>query len=333
MSSSKRFDCLFRLDAGAPMGMGHLMRSLVLIKALKKRGLRHIAILTRTPGVVRKSVPKSVSVITVRGDEVNCWREHFSKQPPQLAVIDSYRVTSRVLEKLSAFLPKLALFDDYKHLKHYPVDAIINGNIHAKKIKYSKLKKTRLFLGSDYLCISDAIKPKRRKLRSKLRLFVTLGGVPKKPHLHKIGQFLAPFKQALRVDMAGGLTHNSSLFKDRSYIVCVPFNRARSVMAQADIAISTASVTSYELARLGVPSLVTVTADNQLPGAREMHRVKMAHYLGRIEKMSKKSFQSLLQKWLASPKLRNQYAKRAQKKVDGKGADRLARELIRLGRS
>lgn len=325
----KRYQCIFRVDAGPGIGLGHLNRSTALAFALQKKGIKRIALLTRTPDEIRKhfnSFP--LITITEKKEESLFWEEHFSENPPEMVIIDSYRVPETVLKKIKTFLPYVAAIDDYHHLAHYPVDAVINYHAAAHKIHYKVPKNTKLLRGLRYVLINSNLKRKVGPLSGKMRFYVSLGGSPEIPDMKKIAAALRPFRDTLQVDMAVGLSDNSIPIKE-SFIKFIPGKKAQAAMVRSHAAFVAVGVTAYELGFLGTPGILAVTAVNQETVAREMAQLGSFHNLGWLKKISVSKLSSEIEKFLKAYPKNLRMASQVKKIFDGKGSDRLASALIK----
>ena len=70
-------------------------------------------------------------------------------------VVDGYHFNENYHHKLKNIGVRLIVFDDIGHLKFYSADIIINQNIFAKKIKYSRSSDSKLLLGEKYFLLRN----------------------------------------------------------------------------------------------------------------------------------------------------------------------------------
>ena len=99
------------------------------------------------------------------------------------------------------------------------------------------------------------------------------------------------------------------------------------LMAWADVAISAAGTTCWELAFMGLPSLVIAVADNQRPVAESFEAVGAARSLGWHEDLANDEVSNILSGLLRDPNKREDMARMGGKLVDGGGVDRVTRLL------
>ena len=108
------------------------------------------------------------------------------------------------------------------------------------------------------------------------------------------------------------------------------------LMAWADVAISGAGSTCWEMCLLGLPAIVIDLAENQRTVARELDRRGAAIHLGGADDALPKQIANKLACLLGSIETRTTLSTRARELVDGKGAERVVcamrGEMLRLRR-
>lgn len=103
-------------------------------------------------------------------------------------------------------------------------------------------------------------------------------------------------------------------------------------MKKCDFALSASGVTSSELAAMGKPALLVILAKNQEAISRSMDRLGMAKSLGWFLKLKDEKIAEAIRKFMASPRLREALSKESRKMIDGKGADRLSKAILRAAK-
>ena len=92
-----------------------------------------------------------------------------------------------------------------------------------------------------------------------------------------------------------------------------------ALMAWADIAIAASGSTSWELAFMGLPSLVISLADNQIAIAEKLYKYQIIHYLGWYEQIQIKQINQAVQELIGDRTKRKQMSLKGRKLVDGNG--------------
>ena len=94
-------------------------------------------------------------------------------------------------------------------------------------------------------------------------------------------------------------------------------------MADADVAISAAGITCWEMCLLGLPAVLIDVAENQTPVAHELERQGVAIHAGSRRQVTPEDIAARLKLLLAAPERRAAMSERGRKLVDGCGAERV----------
>jgi spore coat polysaccharide biosynthesis predicted glycosyltransferase SpsG len=103
-----------------------------------------------------------------------------------------------------------------------------------------------------------------------------------------------------------------------------------AVMAWADIALAAGGSTCWELAFMGLPSIVTVLAENQAASTQRLHEGGAALSLGRAPDCRPDDLARTLDGLIRDPQRRRLMSESGRALVDGRGAERVA-AIIRGG--
>lgn len=98
-------------------------------------------------------------------------------------------------------------------------------------------------------------------------------------------------------------------------------------MSEADIAVTAGGTTTFEMAMLGLPALMIQIADNQRPNAQAWDSAGVAIDLGTLENLDSGRLRDKLVQLAGNPELRERMARRGRECVDGRGAERILKEL------
>jgi len=108
----------------------------------------------------------------------------------------------------------------------------------------------------------------------------------------------------------------------------------KDIMKQCDVIVSATGSTVYEVCALGVPLITFYFAENQKPGAEEIQRITSVINCGNYAldstetvEMAKKS----LIRCMMEKNYREILSREEKRLVDGRGAARIVKALIRLG--
>lgn len=250
---------------------------------------------------------------------------------PSWLITDGYHFNLDYQRGVRAAGLKLLLIDDYNHLPEYEADILLNQNIGAEEIDYRCNPECRKLLGTRYVMLRREFRTLDKRERNfpiiGTHLLVTLGGadpdnVTQKvigalsqlniPDLHaKIivgpaNPYIERLRQALSSSTINGELINS--------VQDMP-----GLMDWADIAISAAGSTCWELAVLRVPFMTVILAENQEQVARELAQKMGAPCMGWADAGLADRITEQVREWL----LTGPVARNRSDFVDRFGIDRI----------
>ncbi|HEX7900451.1 MAG TPA: UDP-2,4-diacetamido-2,4,6-trideoxy-beta-L-altropyranose hydrolase [Planctomycetota bacterium] len=310
---------LIRADAGTRIGSGHVMRCLALAHAWRDRGGR-AAFLTNAP-----DVEDFETIPAPEAGDVERAIETARARAADWVVVDGYRFDSGYLRALRDAGLRVLAIDDHGRAGEYAADAILDVNLAAREDAYRRRPAgARLLLGTRYALLRREFRGLRPAPKPALArtLLVTLGGAdPGNATLRVVETLVArPEPRPETVVLLGPDNPHRSVLERAVAGTSIrletggPGMAAR--MAWADAAISGAGGTAWELAYMGVPSMLVVAAENQRPNADALAAAGAAL---RPE--------DGLDALLADGPRRARLAERGRALVDGRGADRVAAAL------
>ncbi len=334
---------MFRADGNSSIGSGHIMRCLSIADALKKKSKNSIFIV---------SDESMKNTITSRGYECIVLGTDYKNMESELdslpllikdyscetVVVDSYYITRNYLKSLRE-LAKTVYIDDVFSFA-YPCDILINYNIYADKALYEdlyakeRMTAPQMLLGPSYAPLREIfsdIKPSKIHKEVNEVLVLTGGSdplhiavsllkeIPDTPHFtFVVGPLSADYSE---------ITALAS--KKKNVTIQGPVENLKGLMEKADVAISAAGSTQYELCAMGVPCVNYAFADNQLPGAYGFSSRNLMLYSGDFREKDNPSREVVrnLLTLISDYDLRSDFSANMQKVVDGKGASRIADNL------
>jgi len=337
---------LIRADANAVIGTGHVMRCLALAQSWRDDG-GHAVFATVAPdaSVRERLLKEAVEIIEIgepAGTEADVARTSSIAREHDAAwvVVDGYQFGADYQRALKSAGLKVLFLDDYGHAAHYCADAVLNQNISSdESVYHSREPYTRLLLGTKYCLLrrefNEWRKWKRQIPSSGHRVLVTMGGSDPENFTPRaiealnlidddkleasvlVGGSNVRFESLERVAAQAG--RNISLHRDVSNMA--------DQMAWADVAISAAGTTCWELCLLGLPAIVVDLAENQKPVAQELNRRGCAIHMGGATDVSAEKLATEVKRLLRSRKDREAMSSRCRQMVDGRGANRVVAAL------
>lgn len=338
----KSEDLVICAECGVQVGTGHVMRCLALAQAWKRSGgavtflvpggLTGIEARIRAEGIRLETLPKDC------GSSAQAFIQAALSTGARIAVLDGYGFGASEQSRLSDAGVRVLMVDDYGHASSYPACWILNQNAYALPEMYAGTN-ARLLLGSNLALLRDEFLPWigwRRPIPDRYRkLLITIGGSDPDNASEKILQSFGFMEKDLEIVLVvgGGNPHLRDV-QVASERCPVPVRVVQSVqdmpalMAWADVAISGAGGTSYELCYMGLPSLLLIIAENQRRTAERLDQLGVAVNAGTSREFHPESFASLLMALLESPQRREAMSQGARELVDGLGSERVRAALV-----
>ena len=347
MKRSEGQDLVIRADASAHMGTGHVMRCLALAQAWQDaHGAAVLAMAREFPGLDARL--KSTGVERVRvsvepgsADDAAQTAELARQRNAAWVVVDGYDFGAQYQRRIKQFRHSLLVIDDYGHAGSYHADFVLNQNIHADARLYEKREPyTRLLLGTRYVLLRREFLKwrgfKREIPEEARKVLVTLGGGDSDNATVKVVEALQQVEiEGLEaVVVLGGGSRDPAELQALARGSRVPIRLVSNVtnmpdlMAWADVAVSAAGITSWELSFMALPRIVMVLSENQHPIAERLHAAGAAVNLGYHGPLSPDTIARALTALLTAPRVRAEMAQRGRELVDGDGTDRVLAPLL-----
>lgn len=246
-------------------GYGHLTRCLSIYQAFEERGI--------TPTYIADCDELGGQVLDHINLVVLDWRKNIDEavrlsENTDVMVIDSYLADAQIYERLRKNSRTAVYLDDNLRID-YPPGVIVNGNIGAERLPYPGSDEHRYLLGIGYVPLRKEFwdvltKTSRQRVEDVLVIFGAqdirdMTGDTLRYLLKHFPEYT--FHVVSRLDPDGAVD-SFDLRKVRFYRH-LGASEILQLMLKCDLAISAAGQTTYELARIGLPSVVVGVAGNQ----------------------------------------------------------------------
>lgn len=258
-------------------------------------------------------------------------------QQARVVCVDTYEADAVYLRTLKDFGLKVIFIDDFARFP-IPANIVVNYNAYASDLAYRVDPATRLLLGPRYALLQQRFKKTRDNHAIKLNhanVLVLFGGSDLHNWSTKIANALLqslPDTTCVTVITGPASTthHELEALAKTTYRLEVKQQPEDlpAIMAKASLAISGAGVTAYELACLGVPSLLLVLADNQFRNAEAFDRLGIATSLGWHENLRPEEISMAVTTHLTDAEKLTRMSEHGRQLVDGMGAERVAKEIL-----
>lgn len=323
------------------MGTGHVMRCLALAQAWQDLG-GEATLLTRDlpPGLAERMASESVALLPLPAARDDLQETCNASADPDWVVLDGYGFDAAYCNRVVTQARHVLIVDDLGLASPYTSELILNQNITARAALYpARAAHSELLCGGTYALLRREF---RRPVMARdasapcTRVLVTMGGSDHHNVTLKVIEALARVPNLLVKVVAGAANPHLESLQRRSGESGGRIEVLRSVddmvawMDWAQIAVSAGGTSILELASRGVPTLLVATADNQRDICSEMHTQGVMAFAGWHEDVTEDSLASTVRHLTsdAGERQREEFSTRGMALVDGRGAMRVAREML-----
>lgn len=330
-----------RLDAGKSIGVGHLMRCMALAESLQGEAEVSVIFICRDNIPLQMefevvyldkdySANKGGYLVLPIDDEVEELRNIIDDYHVDCLIVDHYGAGDDYFEKVREFVPWLICIDD-SIKRSVAADMIINGNIYATDADYGTIP-VQLLGGAYTLLRREFSNLSKRVLKKEIEdVYVTSGGSDPLQFCKCISETIINFAAGIKMHVIAGSDFEESYITELQKHNLFVHRKANMLacMQDADLFISSAGSTLYELAATGTPSISYILVDNQVRVAKRMWKEKCSMSGGYFHEFSPGKLLSLYHQ-ITDYTVRKKMCEKAQKTVYGNGAANVARKIIAL---
>lgn len=339
-----RMNIVIRADAAAHIGAGHLMRCLALADEVAAQGLTVDFVtrsdeqpwgeLLRMHGHRVFRLPSNIEHWT---QDLDATRQTLADHACDWLVVDHYSLAQEWETGMRSHARHILAIDDIS--RTHDCDVLLDQNVIDDKLAYAASTPAgcRRLLGPYYALLRSefAAPPQRSDLPAGpvRNVVIAFGGSDPTGETGKaIEAFeLSRLPGARAQVVVGAANPRAEELRQRyGHVPSLDFHvqpeRISELLSAADIAIGAGGISTWERARLGVPSIVISVADNQRSLAEQL-AVRGCHcYLGGGE-VSVKALADSLVTLAMNPFLRAAFSRSSRALCDGHGTRRVAAVL------
>ncbi|MGI9350804.1 MAG: UDP-2,4-diacetamido-2,4,6-trideoxy-beta-L-altropyranose hydrolase [Rhizobiaceae bacterium] len=344
---------VFRVDSSPDIGSGHVMRCLTLANTLCRLGQKCLFVCRNFPGNFAVRIEKAgyeVRLLSCEtGPQDTEWLgvDQRTDAEETLAVlegenadwviIDHYGIDAEweifVGQNLSD--AKILVIDDLANRIH-DCDALMDLSPGRTANDYDKLVKdgTKLYIGLDYALLRPEFSELRKEIGEPglapdppVEVLVTFGGGVNPEALKATLEALSELGKATQFNLVviGGDKKLVCNCEFPASVTHIDFTNDMAILiAKSDLMICAAGGTSWERCCLGIPAVVLSVAENQESNAQAIEK-KGA---GICVEINQKAILGAIKQLLNDSVFYSNVARNAWELCDGKGASRLATELL-----
>ena len=338
---------IIRADANKNIGQGHVMRCLSLCDALKEKGHECLFICAMdTPREMIMERGYDVYALTTSYDnmdeELALLYYIIEDEKADLLIIDSYYVTPFYLKVVKELIPTAYLDDVYSFA--YDVDCLVNYNVYADKEKYEqmyvteKVKTPEMIIGPAYAPLrKEFTKRNIREVKEIKNIMISVGGADPLHLAYGFAKRISEdeFFKDKNINMILGKMEPDI---DKIESICetagniryfVNIKDMKEKIEEADLVISAAGSTQYEICACARPCICFSMADNQVPGGEKFGELGAFIYAGDVRDNDGFFYDVLnaVKRVAGDISLAKEMSRKASAIADGHGAERMVKEL------
>jgi spore coat polysaccharide biosynthesis predicted glycosyltransferase SpsG len=331
-----RQEIAIRCTVSPNKGFGNFNRCLILGEELREKKYKILFIIDENPQIIRELIKRKfqyniISKFRSRNKEALFMVKLLNKKNLKFLILDAREKGEALSKKISTSDVQVFLLDD-AWVNEAWANIIINGTMIKKYQKYKKLNQnSKIFLGTKYFIIDkNFLKNKKMfkdiKQKSKYCIVVSLGGSDPHGLTFKILDSICDLGNIdIRV-ILGPLVKQKIKrleYKRKNVSFIESPKLIWNEFKKADLVISNAGNTLFELAVQKVPTICIPAIEHQVPYARFFQTNGFGINLGLWNNVKNKDVKNTVNKILSDLALRKKMHSQGDKIIDGKGLFRV----------
>lgn len=320
---------IFRCDASAQIGAGHVMRCLTLANHLQDYAVTFLCL--ECPDNIKNQIKAQGHKVVLVESESNALNV-IARTQPDLLIIDHYGLDKQFEYQATPFCGHLIVIDDVAYRQHL-CDILIDQNPHVDKSIYDDLipDAAQKLIGVQYALLRPEFRDIRQKtvIRQGVKnILVFLSGGDSMNMTSISLKGIEEFNEITINVVVGGMNpHKNSIKlmceKHPNWNYFEDISNMAEMMAQADLCLGASGSTSMERACLGLPSIVTLLADNQKVIAQPFADLGVHVNLGYYNQLTPADWRDAVKDFVKTPEKLKTMSQTAFECVDGQGTERV----------
>jgi len=336
---------VFRVDGGSRLphaedrekGMGHVVRCLALAKELEKYDVEITFLMKNHLTGVKKVIDaghivKKLPVSSDKETDIRRIPGMLNRIKPQIVLNDILNTEEKYMLKTretGAFLINVDDLGPGRQLADVLVYSLVRPPVYSKP---------KIYAGPAYMTLKDKFRKmhkKRKKIREKIgKILVSMGASDPQSLTVKVLKALEKVDRnfTTTVVIGSAFTHHNELKNvldkaRKKYIVKSNVSNMAELMHDADIAIISGGISVYELAAVGTPGIVLCQNKHENTNVFEDYGFVTKLGLGKF--VGEKQIIGAVKKLARDKFLRKKMSDQGKKLVDGCGAERVAKIILK----
>jgi len=343
---------LVRVDANRQMGIGHAMRCLAVSEQFIARGYRVVFAMHEVPPALLARFDTSGILVFLLNDGDNnadAFTRIAVEQDAAFVLIDGYHLENDYERRLKKTGTKTLRFDDFMNGLRCDADVVVNASTHAEASQYTEwAPHATLLLGpyhiafrSDMIAARQALSAKKAAtgenshINSNASVLINFGGSDHLDMTIRTASAIASILPEAKIEAVTGAAYPQperlTKLGIKNLVHHHNTDNLAEIMQRARMAISAGGLTVSELALFGIPTILAITAQNQVKGAH----VSWCHTILPDENKETIDTDDMLKNILYEaerlwrlPAERNLITGRIPREIDTFGANRITEALL-----
>ena len=338
---------LIRVDSTYKSGMGHFMRTLALAQKWQKERDEIFFLINDNEHLKKRITDENMKFIVNPYQSGSFEDSKFlidavSDNDVSWVIVDGYVFKEDYFDFLRENDINYLIFDDDGKMSHYNSNIVVNQNLHGKYEWYESKKEdyTDILVGTDFTLLRNEFlifQDYKKAIKDKAKnILITLGGSDVNNYSLDILEVLDSLKDdniEVIVVIGANNKHEEELNKfcrnvEFNVKVLKNIKNMPEIMQWADLAFSSGGTTVWELAFMGVPSIIGATSyieEVLLNGLDENNLFKT---VGKLENLNKSEIKNIFNNLINDKDTRKKMSIDGQKFIDGYGSKRVIDKMM-----
>lgn len=330
---------LLRADAGPEQGTGHVMRCLTLAEGLASRGhfVELMGSITGAPWL--ESVIASSGIVVHKCSPDSLELEPIVALEADWVVVDSYNIEASLISRLNEAVKCLAIVDGDS--RGITASLYLDQNVGAEERIWPAAVREKLLAGHQYCLVRDAVLQHRRPRRGvtgDLAVVAFMGGTDPQSAILPVAESLAgsalPFDLTVICPPALTSAVVSAVAQRPGVKVLGPTSHLPEVLGGADLVVSAAGTSAWDICTMGIPAVFVAVVDNQFASLQQATAREVSLGVNAIghRRDALTTISKLVDRLVTDAGLRQELSDRCLSMFDGLGKARVVEAMERTTR-
>jgi UDP-2,4-diacetamido-2,4,6-trideoxy-beta-L-altropyranose hydrolase len=334
---------VFRADASETIGAGHIVRTLALLSVVRNLGI-HCILATRTESLPYVSTlsDQNIDILELQGtpDSEPAQLKNHLPEGCQWLSVDHYNRGEDFERACHGWAEKILALDDDPARFHSSA-LLTDPTPKDSELPYRKFvgPDCALLTGPSYALLRPEFLAARNRRNSQdqssrpslRRIFISMGGSDPLQATSTILGAIEHLDQSFEIDVVTAMQPQAECENLTAVALgasTVTFHSnlrtTAHLMEKADLSIGAGGSTSWERCCMGLPSIVVITAENQIPVAKYLEDAGALKIAGTADDIKAAQVSELINEFATDPSQLAEMGDKAWQICDGRGCERVA---------